>query len=214
VLARLPNRFACNFPGKRDRTFQQVAVDQAINDPACLRVFRTNGISLGTHRNSFRNACKSWQALRSSSARNYAELDFGLTNLRDWSRDAIVSCHGQLQAAAKCGSVYCHDHGLPAVLDLEQYRLESVAASSFAGCHLAEFLDVRSRNESAAGTNHHRGHHVVVPADLFYYAGDAFRHARAQRVYRRVIDCDDRDVALLCQANQVAHVGSPCRDLF
>ena len=103
-------------------TAQEIAVDQPIHDPGIERILRLDRISAGTHFNCLGDASQTRQTLRARCSWNQAELHFRLANLRTGRRHAVVTRHGQFQAAAERGAVNRHHHRLGAVFDLAADR--------------------------------------------------------------------------------------------
>src|ERR1700678_1396978 len=116
-----------------------------------------------------------------------------------------MSGHGEFEAAAKGGAVNGNDDGLAAVFDAQKKRQQARAAWRFAGNHLAEFFDIRASHESAAATDQHDRFDFGVVVYAFNGFGNAFGHARAKSVDRRIVDGDDCDSVVFCKLNQVAH---------
>ncbi len=90
--------------------------------PSFQSFFRRDRIAVGAHFHRGGDARKSGQTLRSSRARNDAELHFGLADLRRRNGDAIVAGHREFQAAAKRGAVNRNDDRLSTVFDTQKKR--------------------------------------------------------------------------------------------
>ena len=90
-------------------------------------------------------------------------------------------------------------------IGLRQQRLEAFATGLLTRSNFAEFLDVSPGHECFAATDDDRGLHGVIFIDLFDSLGNAFRHAGAQRVYGRVVDGNDGDLALLRELHKIVH---------
>ena len=76
----------------------------------------------------------------------------GCPTCADGRDHAVVSGHGDFEAAAECGAVDRHDDRLGAVLDFEQQR-QQTAPRRFAADHLAELADVGARDEGSSGAD-------------------------------------------------------------
>ena len=87
------------------------------------------------------------QTLSALGPWNYSELDFGLAQLGAFSRHAVVTSHGQLEAAAKHVAVQCHDHRLGTIFDVREQSVQ-LRCGSRIGPHCAlEFFQVGPCNE-------------------------------------------------------------------
>src|SRR5215471_3386633 len=71
--------------------------------------------------------------------------------------------------------------------------------------NLAKLLDVRAGDERTAAANQHGRMQVGVGFQFANGFSDALRHTRTERVDRRIIDGNDRDVSGLCELHQFAH---------
>src|SRR5271166_2722200 len=116
--------------------------------------------------------------------------------------------HGQFQSAPKRLAVNSHHHRLAAILNVKQKRMQASAGSSRG--HLAEFLDVRSRDKRAAGADHDRRLDGRVAVHLIDRRPDPLRHAGTESVHRWVVDGDDRYIVvfIFSDSHEVVHMAS------
>jgi len=205
AFASLGGGLSCDLPRESDSAWQQVAVNQLIDDAGLQRIRRFDRIAIGAHLDRFGDAGEARQALRTSRSRNEAEFHFRLSDLRAGDGDAIVARHGHFQAAAEGGAVNRHYHGLGAVFYFQQKREQAGAGLCLARSHFCEFFYVSARDKSAAAPNHHRCAYGPIFIDLIDGCGNSFRHAGADGIHRRIIYGDDGNAAVFRELDQVAH---------
>ena len=121
--------------------------------------------------------------------------------------NTVVTGHREFESAAKRSPVNRNHDRLAAIFNLQEKRQQPGAALAFAGSHLAEFFDIRASDERAAATDQNSRLHSGIFDELCNGFADAFRHAGTQRIHRRIVNRDDGNVAVLCDLNQVAHLG-------
>ena len=204
AFARLQNWLSRELLSKSDCACQQISVDELVDEAESQRPFSGDGIAFAAHLDRLGHAREPRQPLCPRSARDDAELHFGLTNLRASNGNAIVASHGSFHPAAQCRPVNSGDDGLAAIFDFQEQRKQTGSARLSRG-HLFQLLDVRTGNESAAASDQHGGFQSVVLLQLVDGIGNSLGHAGTQSVDRRVVDGDDADVAGLCELNKIAH---------
>ena len=99
------------------------------------------------------------------------------------------------------------DRGIVAtkVFDRPEDRVQPHLALRPTRGDLGELLDVRAGDEGpAAADQDDPPDRIVLPGGL-HKLPNPFRDPRAQGIHRRVVDRDDRDVAILAHAHQLAH---------
>ena len=133
---------------------------------------------------------QSWQALRAAAAGNDADQHLGQSDLRVGDGDAVVAGHGVLQPAAEGIAVDRRDDGLLHIVE------QIVAAPLRWWARFVEAADVGAGDEAAPRADHDERLHVRIGVALLERLDDAFRHAWAKRVDRRVVDRDDADPVL------------------
>ena len=72
-------------------------------------------------------------------------------------------------------------------------------------------FDVGAGDEAPPGADQHEGFDGGVGIAALQAGDDAFRHAGAQRIDRRVVDGDDTHGAALLQSHQFGHFASSPR---
>src|SRR4029077_6700782 len=91
------------------------------------------------------------QSLRSSTARNKSERDFGLTKFGPLLRDPDGARHRRLAAAAKGKAIDSRDHRFAEVLDeIEDFLSEAAGLFRLESGNAGELADVRSCDECLA----------------------------------------------------------------
>src|SRR6185369_4598237 len=156
AFASFGGGLSCDLPRESDSTWQQVAVNQLIDDAGLQRIRCFDRIAIGAHFNRFGDTGQARQALRTSCSRDEAEFHFRLSDLRAVDGDAIVAGHGHFQAAAEGGAMNRHHYRLGAVFYFQQQREQAWAGLCLARSHFCEFFYVSARDKSAASPDHHR----------------------------------------------------------
>ena len=125
------------------------------------------------------------KALRAARSRNQPELDLGEPKTRAWIGNAGMAGKGNLATAAERGAMNRRNDRLGAGLD----GVDHVGQVRFAR-RLAEFADVGTGHEGAAGAGDHDGFDLRIPVDLL----DRHQQTRSDRlrrgIDRRVVDLD------------------------
>ena len=85
-----------------------------------------------------------------------------------------------------------HDHGLGAILNPGQQRMQIRPARRRIAGGFLQFLDVGPGDERPAGADHHDGASRRITLGCFKRGQDAFGHARTQGVHGRIVDGDHR----------------------
>ena len=98
--------------------------------------------------------------------------------------------HRGFKTTAECGAVDRGHHHFRAVFnlvqDLRQPRLLD---------RLVELGDISTGNKRATGADEHGALGVGVRRELREGGGEASAHRQGQRIYRGIVDGDDRDTA-------------------
>src|SRR3979411_1107283 len=105
----------------------------------------------------------------------------------------------------------CHYYRLRAVLNVKEQRKQ---ASARAACSdLAEFLDVRACDKSSAASDYHGCFDRRVAIHLIDRRSNSLGHAGTERVYRRIVDRDHRDILMFTDFHQIVHRASERSDI-
>ena len=159
-------------------------------------------LSRDAHVDGLLDADEPGQPLRAFGARDDAEIDFRLTHPRVAKRDAVVAGHRQLEPAAERRAVNRHHHRLGGVFDARE-QVMNVGSARRRGSHAA-----CSRSAMSAPATNVRPAPMTtmartarIGAGLVERRESAPRHARAQRVDRRVVDDDKGDRVLGFESN-------------
>ena len=131
------------------------------------------------------------QALRAAGAGNEAELDFRQAAFRRRDGDAVVRRQRDLESAAERRSVQRGDDRLRRVLD----PVEHVGKVGRGG-RLAEFGNVGAGDEGPPAADDHDGLDRAVRFRRLDAAFEAVADGLRQRVHRRGVDRDQRDLAV------------------
>ena len=168
-----------------------LVLNQRVEQAHRLGLFRGNGIAGDDHRQRGLDPHDAGKALRAARAGQDAQLHLGQAQLRRGHGDAVMAAQRNLQPAAQSGAVDRGDDGLGAILD----RVDDFGQAG-GDRRLAEFGDVRAREEGApVAADHHRLDRVVRRG-LLHRIGQPLPDRRAQRVDRRIVGSDDQHVAL------------------
>ena len=146
------------------------------------------------------------QPLRAAAARDQAELDLGLAELRVVGADPDVAAHRELEAAAEAVAVDRGDEGRVGRVHAVAERMQSAGGATLVAAGLAqrrELLDVGTGDEGAlAGASQHdraRALVAVEPVELRFELG---QERSRELVHGRVVDRDERDGALVLGADK------------
>ena len=205
ALAGLRGRLSGNFASESNRTRQQVSIAEPVNDPKLQCLLGADRGAFSAHRDGFFRSGQAGQTLSSARAWNNSELHFRLTELRIGRSHAVMGRHRQLQAATQSAPMNRRDDGLRAVLQMAEQRQQALAPGPLAGCHLAEFLDVRPCDKSPAAADQHDGIDGAVLADLRNRLFNPLWNSRTQGIYRRIVDGDYCNVVCIRKLNQFVH---------
>src|SRR5260370_33507339 len=108
-----------------------------------------------------------------------------------------MTTHRSFESATERTPVDRGHHRFRAALDLvdngrQARTLLPVAARS----DLAEFLYVRAGDETSPAADAHDRLNCGIFLEFLDACNDSFRDSRAQGIHRRIVDCDDSDIAI------------------
>ena len=179
-----------------DGTLDEVALDDFVDEAGRERVLRRNRIAAQNHRKTLFDADEPRQKLRSTGARNDAELDFRQAQPRAGRGDAEMTAERHLEPAAERRAVHGGDRRLLDFFDRGDDLGEAGRLH-----RLAELGDVGAGHEGAARAREHDRLDALVFGGL----DEIFEHARAhfmlERVDGRIVDDDDGDRAVALHAD-------------
>ena len=157
----------------------------------------------GDHVERFVDADQPRQALGAAGARHHPDQNFGQAHPRLGHGDAIVRAERDLEPAAQRGAVQRRDHDQRRGFDSGA----DVGQEGF-GRRLAEFADVGAGKErpSLAIDQHRLG---AVLFGAFDPLDQPLPHRKAQRVDRRVVRRQNRDIANFLVHNGLGHPAFP-----
>ena len=178
---------------KSDGAAAEISFDDPIDQAKAKGLRRLDRLSGNAHIHGSGDTDQSRQTLRSLSARDDAEIHFGLSHLRFGRCNAIVRRHGQFHAAPQCGAVKRNDYRPGKVFDRLQQGMQ-VEPPAFTPSRLFEELDVRAGNERAPGGGDQHGFYRRILAQEIKRADQTFIDILAYGVYRRVINDNDGDI--------------------
>ena len=163
---------------------------KSVDQPQFKRLARINLAARGDEVNGGIGPYQARQTLRAAGAGQKAQRNLGQAHPRARKRNAVMGAQGDLQPAAKNGSVQRRDDGLFRSLDQgDDIRQE--------GGHrrLSEFRDVGPCNEGPPRAGQHGNLRVVVLAELRHGRGQPLPHRRRKGVDGWIIDVDEGDLA-------------------
>ena len=202
-------RFSRRSLGARegDGASKQVAIHNMIDDAFGQRALGCDVLAERTHFDGRGHAAEPRQALRASRAGDDAQQHFRLADLGAGHGHAIVAGHGEFETAAQRGAVDGAHHRLGTILDAPQQRVDAMRTvdGNVAVRNRAEDLDIGSGDECIARADQHHGFHGRIGRGARHTGIDAFRHAGAQGVNRRIVYGHDRDVFLDGILNEFWH---------
>ena len=144
------------------------------------------------------------QALRAAGAGQDADLHLGQTDLGARHRDPVMAGERGFEPAAQRIAMDRGDHRLVALV----HHVVVAAAGRRRRRPPAELADIGAGDKAASGADQHHRLDRWVGVALVERRDDALRHARRQRVDRRVVDRDDPDLAVFLEADQLARAFS------
>ena len=208
AVADAPQRpvFRQNPAGEGDRVRRQIALGERVEDAVGERFGRRDRIAGDDHLERLFRADQPRQALRAAGARQKAELDLGQADPRGRRGHPEMAGKRQLEPTAECGAVHRRDDRLRHCLD----RGDDLAQPRSLR-RLAELGDVGAGEEGAPGAGDDDRLDCRVVAGLAQRFGEPGAHFVLQRIDRRVVDGDDRDLAVPPEIDarvDVAHAAS------
>ena len=176
-----------------DGAFQQIAVDHGVDDARLRSPGGSDRLAPGAHLERCRRPAQARQPLCAARARNDPEVHLGLSHVGGGDGHAVMTGHGELEAASERVTVNGGNERLVGVFELFQPRVHRLR--SFDG--LLARLSCLKMLMSAPAMN-------VVPAPIEddgvrgrIVAGaldgvaDRFGNAGAQGIHRWIVDGDD-----------------------
>ena len=138
--------------------------DDAVHDAELQRARRRDVVAEQAQLDRRSATREAQQPLRAAEARDHAEVDLGLAELRVLARDAQMTRHRQLHPAAEREAADRRDHRFPEPLDLAHHLLaEARELERLHRRQRRELGDVRARDERlAARAGQHDDAHRVV----------------------------------------------------
>ncbi len=205
ALERSP--FGHDAAGESDRTRREIAFDDFVDDAVRKRLAGLDRIAGDDHLERLLGANQARQALRAAGAGQQAELDLGQPDAGAGDGNPEMAGERQLEAAPQCRPVQCGDHRLRHSLDRSDDLAEPRRLR-----RLAELGDVGAGKEGASGAGDHHGLDRRIVAGLAQRFGEPGAHLVLERVDRRVVDRDDRDLAFAAEIDagvDIAHLHLP-----
>ena len=188
-----------NALGHRDGGGQQIAIHNLIENTEAFRFIRRHVAARGDHVERDLHARQARQALGAPAARQNADQYFRQPDLGGAHRDAIIAAHRGFEPATQRIAMNGGHNRLGAGIELVGRAVPDRRPDAA----FAELANIRAGDEAASGTDEHHGLHRGVSMGFFKARSDAFRHARAQRIHRRVVDGDDPDAVLDVQGDKI-----------
>ena len=178
--------------GEGERRFMKLAfLGEFVDDAPFLRLARPERRSGQNDVERLLDADKARQALGAAGAGDEAELDLRQAAFRRRDRDAVMRRQRDFESPAERGSVQRGDNRLRRVLDQIEHGREMGQ-----GLRLAEFGDVGAGDEGASRTDDDDRLDRAVRLGRLDAALEPVANRLRQRVDRRRVDRDGRDVAV------------------
>ena len=188
--------------GKGDRIgLERVLADNLVDQPGLERLLRRDRIADRGHFERQRYARDPRNPLGSAGTGEQAELHLGRPDLRRRHRDAVMTAQRHLAPAAQRSAVDRGDDGLVGGFD----HVDHGAEARFLH-RLAEFGDVRAREERASVAPDHDRLDAVVGDGFLDPGFEPLANRRAERVDGRVVRNDDEDVVMAFGTDGRGHV--------
>ncbi len=185
---------------KSHRAREQVAIYNSIDEPDLQRFGSAHRSSGHQHIDRLRQTHQPGQPLRALGSGDHPDRDLRHAHLGVAHGDAIVRGHGDFNAASERGPMHRDDRRFRAVLDRGQQRVQIGALA-----RRREFGQVGSGDEGLTGADDDDGVHRGVGLRFLDGGREAFRDARGNGVDRGVIDCDDGNLAVAMQPDELVH---------
>jgi len=177
---------------ERHRRRGEIALDDGVDQAGLERLCDRHRIAREYHRHRLVEADEARQPLGAAGARDQAELDLGQPQPRARRRHPEMAAERDFEAAAERRAVQGGDHRLGARLD----RFDHVDGGGLS-CRLAEFADVGAGNEGAPGADDHDRGNTGVRLCPRHQVDKTGPQREIQRIDGRIVDGDDRDVAVI-----------------
>jgi hypothetical protein len=199
-LAALAHHAVCKLRARR----RQVAFHHLVDEAQFERLLGGDGIPAHHHAQCCFHADQARQALRAGGARQYAQLHLGQPELGAGDGAAEMAGQRELQAPAEGEAVDRRHHGFGHRIHVVHEHRQGGQAD---WCGLAELRDVRTAGERPAAAQQQECAHRGVVLALLDGIEDALQHALADAecVDRRIVECDDAQVALDAVGDDFAH---------
>jgi hypothetical protein len=190
---------------KRQRGIAQMAVSHAVDETGAQGISRSDRFSRNHHIDGLLDADEPRKALCPFGPGNDAQRDLGQSQTRVGRRNPVVPGHRDFHSASERCAVERHHDGLGAVLNLRHERVEIRQRRAFVPCRPFQLFDVGARDERSASADDDDRANACVTVGRLDRGHQCLRHARRQRVDRRVVDLDDRDVEIRPNADGLTH---------
>ena len=176
-----------------DGALQQIAVDHGVDDARLRSPGGSDRLAPGAHLERCRRPAQARQPLCAARARNDPEVHLGLSHVGGRDGHAVMTGHGELEAASERVTVNGGNERLVGVFELFQPRVHRLR--SFDGLltrlQLLEDVDVRAGDERRAGADEDDGVRGRIVAGALDGVADRFGNAGAQGIHRWIVDGDD-----------------------
>ena len=206
AVAHLAERFARDFAGECNRAAEQIAFDDPVHNARRQRFFRPDRFPERAHLHRQPHPGQPRQPLRPGRPRNQAQLHLRLTHLAGGRNHPVMPAHRHFQAPAECRAMQRHHHRLGRIFNLQD-DLRQVRGRRFARHDPGEFTNIGAGDERASRADHDNRAHLRILHGPLHAFQNAFRHARAQRIHRRIVDGDDGNVVVDSVFNEFVQRG-------
>ena len=187
-----------------DGAVQQIAVDHGVDDARLPGPGGGDRLALGAHLERERRPAQARQPLRAAGARNDPEVHLGLAHVGGGDSHAVMTGHGELEAAAERMTVNGGNERLAGVFEPFQPRVHRLRSFEglLARLQLLEDVDVRAGDERRARADQDDRVRGRIVAGALDGLADALGNAGAQGIHRWIVDGDDGNTVPHLVANQ------------
>ncbi len=203
-IARSRNRRGVAFAVIRPRAYSSAdcamagRAERAVHEAQRLRFRVIHGLAGDHHVQRGLHADQSRQALRAAGARQQSQLHFGEAHLHIVRRTSEVTGERDFEPAAEHRAVKRGDDRLPAGFYAQEHVVQQRLLRG-----LIHFLDVGAGDEVASRAVEDDGLDRRVFVRLDDRRKQAFSDRMRDRVDRRIVDGDERDVAVPLERDRV-----------
>ena len=186
--------------GRPEGGLVEVFLNDLVDEPGGKSTVRVDGLAGGQKVERHPRPDKPGQTLGATGIGDEPQRHLGKSEPRVMERHAVMTGQRQFQPTAKSRAVDRRDPADTRRLDCEEHIRQMRRLGRF-----AEFPDIRTGDEGAAGTSQHRGLDGRVGVDRGDSVENALAHGLRDRVDRRIVGNDHEDVVMAFGADGGGH---------